>query len=110
MFWWTAFDIDSKEKEIKELELEMQATDFWKDQKNAAKTSQKVVELKEEIEIIDLIKKELADLKELGGLSSEHEDLGKLFNILKEKVEKEEFRIFLSGKHDKKNALLEIFS
>jgi len=41
-------------------------------------------------------------------------DLGQsdesLFNELKKRIEKEEFRVLLSGKYDKNNAILEIFS
>ena len=33
-----------------------------------------------------------------------------LLDALKSKIEKEEFRIFLSGKYDKNNAILEIFA
>ncbi len=92
------------------MELEMQNPDFWKDQKRAVEFSQKIAELKEGIEKIELIKKELDDLKELNDLSKDNEDLVKDYSELKEKVEKEELNIFLSGKYDKKNAILEIFS
>lgn len=88
----------------------MQGADFWKDQKNATKISQRTAELKEEIEQIEFIKRELADLKELSKLSEEHKDLQKLYDALREKVEKQEFNVFLSGKYDRKNAILEIFS
>jgi len=88
----------------------MQNPDFWKDQKRAVEFSQKIAELKEGIEKIELIKKELDDLKELNDLSKDNEDLVKDYSELKEKVEKEELNIFLSGKYDKKNAILEIFS
>jgi len=96
----------------------MQSPDFWKDQKNASEISQKVAELKEEIENTELLKKELQDLKELSGLGTSssqaipdnEQDLKKVYNQLQEKIEKEEFKTFLSGKYDKKNALLEIFS
>jgi peptide chain release factor 2 len=63
---------------------------------------QEISEIKEEIESIEKIKKELEELEIL-----QDEDL-------KEKIEKElerqEFKIFFSGKYDKNNAILEIFS
>jgi len=88
----------------------MQGVDFWEDQKNAQEVSQKVAVLKEEAEVAEMIKKEWQDLQELSNLSDNGEDLQKSYDQLIKKVEKEEFKAFLSGKYDKKNALLEIFS
>jgi len=59
------------------------------------------------LENITILKKELADLKELSELGQIDE---KLFNELKKKIEKEEFKLFLSGKYDKNNAILEIIA
>ena len=69
--------------------------------------SQKIAELKEEIETIESLKKELADLKELSQLGEVNETL---ISNLKQKIEREEFRVLLSGTYDKNNAILEIFS
>lgn len=88
----------------------MQATDFWKDQKHATGVSQTVAQLKEDIKTVELIKKELTDLKELTVISEENEELEKSYSILKDKVEKIELKVFLSGAYDKNNALIEIFS
>lgn len=54
------------------------------------------------------------DLKELNNLAGNderlEEELGGKYEELKKKTENEELRIFLSGKYDKNNAILEIFS
>ena len=88
--------------------------DFWKDSESAGKISQQISELKEELESMELLKKELSDLKELDGLTKNDESLAqelhKKYNELKQKIEKEEFKMFLSGKYDKNNAIVEIFS
>jgi len=59
-----------------------------------------------------LLEKELSDLKELNELSKGDEGLDEQlsvkFNELRHDLEKEEFRLFLSGKYDKNNAILEI--
>ena len=96
----------------------MQNPDFWKNNEEASRSSQKVAELKEELLNTELLKKELQDLKELSSFEASssqaipgsEEDLKKAYNQIKEKIEKKKFKIFLSGKYDKKNALLEIFS
>lgn len=90
-----------------ELELKTQAPNFWNDQQEAARVSQAISSLKEELEVVESLKKELQDLKELSELGQIDESA---ITALKKKVEKEEFRVFLSGKYDKNNALLEIFS
>lgn len=76
--------------------------------------SQQISELKEELENMELLKKELSDLKELDGLVKSDESLVKAlhkkYSELKQKIEKEEFKIFLSGTYDKNNAIVEIFS
>jgi len=89
------------------LELETAAPDFWNDHGNAAKTSQAISGLKEELETIEGLKKELQDLKELSALGQVDEGAVERLRV---KVEREEFRVFLSGKYDKNNAIVEIFS
>lgn len=89
------------------MEKQTQSTDFWKDQKKAAEVNQKISKLKEEINKINSLKKELEDLKELGQLGQIDQ---KLLDRLKQKIEKEELKFFLSGKYDNNNAILEIFS
>ena len=80
----------------------------------AAKTSQKISELKEEIEIAEMLEKELSDLKELDKLAKTdealREELAKKCVKLRKEIKKQEFRIFLNGKYDKNNAILEIFA
>jgi peptide chain release factor 2 len=62
--------------------------DFWNDTENAAKISQEISEIKEEIEAVEELKN----------------------NLDEEKLAKLEFKTFLAGKYDKNNAILEIFS
>ena len=76
--------------------------DFWQDTEKASKVQQKISEIKEEIGSLEVIKKDLEDLKIL-------QDEG-LRVELEKKIDKQEFKIFLSGKYDKGNAILEIFS
>jgi peptide chain release factor 2 len=88
----------------------MQKPDFWNDQKAAARISQEVSELKEELETIESIEKDFKDLSELSGLSESTGELEDHYRALNKRLDKEELRIYLGGKYDKKHALLEIFA
>lgn len=96
------------------MELETTQADFWQDQHHATAVSQRIAEIKEDIEIVELLKKESQDVKELRVLAENDEtlsqELEKACQSLQKNIEKEEFVVFLSGPYDKKNALLEIFS
>jgi peptide chain release factor 2 len=80
-----------------ELEKEIKKPDLWKNQKRAIEISQEFSQLNEEIIGFESLKEELFQIKDEKGI-------GKLEKRLKEK-EKE---VFLSGKYDKKGALLSI--
>jgi len=63
---------------------------------------------------MELLNKEMSYLKELNGLIKDDEnlivELNDKFDKLRKDLEKEEFLLFLSGKYDKNNAILEISS
>lgn len=71
---------------------------------------QEISEIKEEIERIQKIEKELQDLKTLYNEESLRSELDNQLEIIEKSIAKQEFKIFLSGKYDKNNAILEIFS
>lgn len=83
--WRTVFDITGKKEKIKELEAEMQNPDLWKDQAKAVNTTKTLADIRQEIAEFEAVKTE--------------DDLKKI-----------EFRVFLSGKYDKGNALLSIYA
>jgi len=70
--------------------------------------------LKEEIEKIKNLEYNLKEIKELFEVLKNDKNLLKeieeKFKNLKDRIKKEEFRVFLSGKYDKGNAILEIFA
>lgn len=63
---------------------------------------------------MELLEKEMSYIKELNELAKGDESLNDELrlkcNELKRNLEKEEFRLFLSGKYDKNDAILEIFA
>ncbi len=89
------------------MEKKTKEENFWQNHQEAVSISQRISDLKEEVENIESIKKDLKDLQELSGLG---QDVEILISSLGNKIKKEEFRILLSGKYDKNNAILEIFA
>ena len=52
MVWWTIFDIEEKEKKLKELEANSAKPNFWNDRENATKIQEEISGIKEDIETI----------------------------------------------------------
>lgn len=98
----TVFDIKEKREKLKELEKEIQKPDFWQTKEKAIKISQELKELRDGIAEFEELEKEFEILKEIG----DEREIQEFEKRLKEK----EFRIFLSGKYDKNNAILSIFA
>ena len=96
------------------MEGESLKPDFWKNTEKAAEVQQEISELKEDTEAIKKMQEGLAELDSFEKLLHEDEsftnELKKRFKELEKQIEKQEFKIFLSGKYDKNNAILEIFS
>ncbi len=111
---WTVFEIEKKEKNLKELEKETQKKGFWEDIKKASAISQQMSDLKEEIEKIRELEKEINYLKEIcqeKNLEEElKEEIVRKTEELEKRIKREEIKTFLSGKYDKRGAILQIFA
>ena len=101
-----------KEQKLKSLEKQTQSIDFWNDQENAKKISQEISDTKEELENIEALEKEIKEIEDLHKLADENliGDLEIKLQNLEKEISKQEYKVFLSGKYDKNNAILEIFS
>lgn len=96
------------------MEFEVQEPDFWKNAEEAAKIQKEFSDLKDEASFWGEMELELKDLTDLNKLGEKDDDLReeieeKLKN-LEEKIKKEEIKIFLSGKYDRGDATLTIYS
>ncbi len=91
------------------MEAETLKTDFWNDTENAANIQQEISALKEEMASVEEIKKDLEYLEVLQDEETEPA-FAKSYGEAMDKIKKQEFKTFLSGKYDKNNAILEIFS
>ncbi len=100
-------DLEAKEVEIKTLQESMSAPNFWDDQANAQKVSQKASHLEQFVKSWHDIKTQISEFPELLEMS----DGGELTNdleLLEKKFDSAEIEMFLSGPHDNKNAILSI--
>jgi len=91
---------------LEELKKEANNPDFWKDQERAAVLSQELSSLEDELNWFANIKKELEDLKELVPLMEDYREIEEIEKKIKDK----EREAYFSGKYDKGNALLSVFS
>jgi len=98
--WRTVFDLAKNREKLKELEEEMQKPDFWQDKEKAIKINQEISEIRQLLKEFDELGLELELLKESGQGIEDFEN----------KLIKKELEVFLSGKYDKGNAILSIYS
>ncbi len=94
------------------LEAETLNPGFWDDTEKAAAVNKEISETKEDIEKISRLNKQLDDLRELSALGDETltDEIKKKIDLIENEIEEEETKAYLSGKYDKRNALVQIFS
>lgn len=108
------FEVDNKRNEIDRLEKEIIKPDFWDDQENAKRISEKISDLKEEIGISEKITNAYEELETYLNILKEEYDTelateaeNKLSNIRKF-IDKLELQLLLNGATDKNDAILVI--
>ena len=114
MKFWCVFDVAGKEKEIEQLEKESAAPDFWDDPVKAQAQMRRLSELREEVTTWRDLSRRVADALDLLELAASEADESMTDDLLSETasleatLEKLEFQLRLSGKHDRDDALLSI--
>ena len=108
------FDVENKEKELKELESKTTENDFWNDTDNSSKVLRQINSLKSKVEGFKKLNNELNNLLEMSELLQVEKDeelakeLLKSTYTLEKDIEKLEITTLLSGKYDNNNAILTI--
>jgi len=93
------FDVEGKRKKLKELEKEIQDPNLWQDKKKAIEITQQVSQLTQDLTEFDAFKKEIEKIDS----EEELEEIGK-------RIKQKEIQVLFSGKYDKGNAVLSIYS
>lgn len=110
-----SFDPEKIQHRLAELELESGRPDFWDNPEQAQKVLQEIALLKDQLEPILKIKTRLQEIREwVELLEEEFEDpkvlreLEQELRALSHQLDQLELKTFLSGEHDRSNAILEL--
>ncbi|MFA5186031.1 MAG: peptide chain release factor 2 [Patescibacteria group bacterium] len=111
---WKVLELDAVREEIAALEVESSAPDFWSDQERARRESQKLSDLKKDVDMWSGLRADLMDLQEMAELAksesdeSLEKDIEKRLKELEERYSKQEFSMLLGGAHDASSCVLSI--
>jgi len=106
--WRTVFDLEKKERKLKEYEKKIKEKDFFKKYENANQIFQEYGKLKSEIDDFLELKNDFFELKEIFELKdpSVFEEIEKKLKKIKEKVKEYQIRLKFKGKYDKNWAIM----
>ena len=111
---WGVLDMDARKEEVKALEIETSAPDFWSDQERARTESQKLSDLKKDVDAWDGIRKDVEDAVDLVKIADEEKDEATLAGMetniveLEKRFSDREFDMLFSGAYDDRSAILSI--
>ncbi|MBC8526484.1 MAG: peptide chain release factor 2 [Candidatus Cloacimonetes bacterium] len=108
------FEVDNKRNEIVRLEKEITKPDFWDDQENAIKITEKISTLKDDLKISEKLTNYQEELETFIILLNEENDpelateAEKKLSETRKFIEKTELQLLLNGETDKNDAILVI--
>jgi peptide chain release factor 2 len=106
------FNVDAKQKEMREEEAKSLKDDFWLDSQRAQKVMKKISALQKEIDNFKSIETDLADIQGMFTLSQSDKSMSTEINpelrSIERKVDDMEIKMFLSGPYDTNFAILSI--
>ncbi|MEI7512738.1 MAG: peptide chain release factor 2 [Candidatus Uhrbacteria bacterium] len=111
---WRLLALDGVAEEMKALEVETMAPDFWTDQERAKRESQKLAELRREYEQWNGLKQELIDMRDIVKMAEDEKDevvmndAQATFERLEKRYLDLEFTLLFSGPYDEKNAIVSV--
>ncbi len=109
---FSAMDIEGVSAELKELEVQSEAEDFWNDLENSQVVLKRISRIKEKIERFRKYESDYEDIKALFELAVEADDadaaaeVGELLDTLEKTLADARIETLLSGEYDKNNAIM----
>ena len=108
------FDLESKEKELRQLEVRIEDPTFWANPQATQPVMQRRRALTDEIQTANRLQSDLQDAEALAELAAEGEavgeDLGAALDKLQADLDELEFSLLLDGEFDRNNAIVSIHS
>lgn len=106
------FDVDARQKKLRELEVQSAKPDFWNDSDPAQKVMKQIADISSEIESVASLAKELATTRAMLQVTRDDSQMEKEIRTEIKKLTKViddlEIKMFLSGDHDAAYAILSI--
>ena len=103
-----SYDLKTKKELLLSLEAKTTDPDLWSDKDNARRIMQEFSDLKDEIENLESIEKDLSVLKEFSAFDETEMDLKSEIGKIASRIEKLKIESFLSGKYDQNYAIVGI--
>ncbi len=104
------FNRDEIQKEIRELEAQMNKPGFWDDPKESSVISRQSSEKQKRLNLLENIETRINNALEMSNEISMLEDLTKEARELTKTLDELEMQLFLSGLHDESEAILSVHS
>lgn len=103
-------DLETKQKQVDEMEQSMQSPQFWEDPDAAAVTSKQHAHLKKQVGEWQQLREDVQAALDLARMEDHSllDDLQNQYEDIKARFEKKEFEVKLSGKYDQNDAILHI--
>lgn len=109
---WRVLELDTRTREIAALEKEAAAPDFWSDPERAKRESQKLAEMRKEVDAWTSLRKDADDIREMLSLVGDDASLEQEVGVKVAELEKRytslEFTMLFSGKYDASNAVVSV--
>lgn len=103
-----ALDLPKKRERLRVLETESAAPGLWENQDRAREITSEISDLRREIEEVDTLSGEINSLFDLAQEGELSEELAKDYENLEKRLSALELTNYLSGKYDRKNAIVSI--
>jgi peptide chain release factor 2 len=103
-------DIAAKRQQVADIQQQMQSPDFWNDSEHAAHVSKQHAHLEKQVQVWEQLRQDAQSALDLARLEDHDllDDLQRTYEDVKQRFERLEFQVKLSGKYDQSDAILHL--